>query len=446
VYSCVNMFARAPRSRGQAGKRTGKLFISRVSRPNRWLQFVTLSSVLLASAIRRKNTSSVVPPTRPASSVENVWPSQELGTSTTVWCNFMSYTLQNLKPVLFKQRKFASQPVQVALIMEDRLNLVYWWNIPWALNMLGDEWALQILTTKSLKYFFEDIVEAYSLQNVFVDTLEERFGYGSWVPTHVIHKWSFMMAKQFWQGVRGEYVLVMQDHGVPVRRWDSDDALGTLAKIRKYAYAGSPWSLQQKENAPDIADVENFVRCTLQNGTGNYYTDPGGNGGFSLRKRSIFEQFGIDLNVSRRGLFSKSVDFSALGTANEDWLWSQILGNVHFGTAPKLLEHEFSVELLKHPKPLGCHNYAAYHGAHDTYALVELALSEFFQMGTKYSLRSDSAFNSIDWASSWTSLQKQYPTALLPTECSSQSPSDNLSLEHGALASRQETAHEKMHA
>ena len=344
------------------------------------------SSVLFVSAIRRKHASSFKPAMHPSSSVETVWLLQEVGTSTTVWCNFMSYTLQNLTSRLFGQRHFASKPAQVALIIEDRLDLVYWWNIPWALYMLGDEWAMQILTTKRLRYFFEDIVEAYSLQNVFVDTLEERFGYGSWVPAHVIQKWSFMMSKQFWQGIRGEYVLVMQDHAVPVRRWDSDDALRILAKIRKYAYAGAPWSLQQKEKTPDVADVENFVRCTLQNSTSNYYIDPGGNGGFSLRKRSIFEQFGVDLNVSWRALFSKSVDFSALGTANEDWLWGQILGNVHFGTAPKLLEHKFAVELLKHPKPLGCHNYAAHHSAHDTYALVELAISEFLRKGTKYSL------------------------------------------------------------
>ena len=72
-----------------------------------------------------------------------------------------------------------------------------------------------------------------------VDTFEDRHGSGAWMPEWFMNKVQYMISTQFWEGVRGEYVVVIQDNGVPTRRWDSAEARIITEAIFKYGYAGS---------------------------------------------------------------------------------------------------------------------------------------------------------------------------------------------------------------
>ena len=323
---------------------------------------------------------------------------------------------------LFRARKLflqAGLAEKIVLIVDDRPLLTYFWTIPWTLYMLGPEWRLQILSQKSNKYIFEAIVEDYALDNVFIDTLEDRYGYGDWIDTQFLHKVQFMLSKQFWQGVRGERVLIVQDHGVPVRRWDSPSAAVVVQELFKYAYAGAPWSLHAN-NISSYPSGPEIVKNVIQ--TPVWPADPGGNGGFSYRKRSVFLELGVDIGVPFENLLANSTRHDSLGTEYEDWVWGRVIGDRPFGTAPKLLENMFSSETLDSLTPLGVHNYYHHHSWRKTRRLVHFAMSEFFSchqvVGSLTSCPAEKAeFLLHPWSRPWDELLRRFPSSTPPNEC-----------------------------
>ena len=322
---------------------------------------------------------------------------------------------------MFRSRKLFLEKglaEKVVLIIDDRPLLTYFWTIPWTLYMLGPEWRLQVLAQHHNKHIFEAIIAQYNLHNAYVDTLEERYGYGNWVDPEFLHKVQFMLSKQFWQGVRGERVLIVQDHGVPMRKWSSPAAAVVVQELFKYAYAGAPWSLVEN-NVSSFPSGPGIVKDLIQ--TPTWPADPGGNGGFSYRKRSVLLELGVDLGVRAEELFANTTPVHVLGKEFEDWVWGRVIGDRPFGTAPKHLENMFSSETLESLTPLGVHNYYYHHPGRDTLRLIHFALHEFFENDSRgdsiSSMKENSNFAMQSWSLFWEDLLKKFPDSQLPLEC-----------------------------
>ena len=314
----------------------------------------------------------------------------------SVWCQFVSHTLHYLQPELFVSRSIKHSE-KVVLLVDDRETLAHYWTIPWTMNMLGPEWKLQIITKEKTSAFYEDIVETYKISNAYVDTFERRYGYGPWVPEHFMHKVQFMVAAQFWQGVRGEFILVIQDNGVPLRRSSTSDVASLLEEIFTYGYAGAPWSLQDG-------------------------VLPGGNGGFSFRRRSVLEKYAIDLKVTHSNLLARNTDLSPLGSKHEDGTLGNLLNFVPFGIAPKRLAQLFSSEIFYHPRTFGVHHFAARHSTNETVQVVRMAIQEFFNVSDPSTVvtfdREGLGYSEGHfWLNSWRQLLDKYPNGELPQEC-----------------------------
>jgi len=310
------------------------------------------------------------------------------------WCDFVSYTLSHLKPELFLNRANPTESDKVVLLVDDRENLGHFWTIPWTLNLLGPNWALQILTKDSSVHFYREIIKHYGIANVYLDTFEERYGYGPWVQDDFMRRVQFMLASQFWRGIRAEHILVIQDNGVPIRRWDNPEVKELFVEIFKYGYAGAPWNLEEGSR-------------------------PGGNGGFSYRKRSVLSEAAVDLKVEFRNLLSNTTNLGALGADNEDAALGNLLDTVDFGVAPKKMEHQFACEVLYQPKPFGVHHFAPRHSTQETTQLVQLALSEFFCVNdsSKILELNGAPDRRFQWQVPWLELRKRFPRSILPLEC-----------------------------
>ncbi len=310
------------------------------------------------------------------------------------WCDFISFTLSNLNTEMFRDRMNPRDSDQIVLLVDDRENLSHFWTIPWTLNMLGPDWTLQILTKTKCLPFYQEILKHYAIENAYVDTFEERYGYGPWVKKDFMRRVQFMLALQFWRGIRAEHILVVQDNGIPVRRWDNPEVKILFEEIFRFGYAGAPWKLEEGH-------------------------EPGGNGGFSYRKRSVLEKNLIDLKVGFQNLLSNTTKLERLGVENEDYVIGKILGSVHFGVAPKHLEHKFACELLFQPKPFGVHHFAPRHSTAETTQIIQLALSEFFAVSSASEiLEIDSASeHRYQWEKPWRKLRQQFPNAIMPVEC-----------------------------
>jgi hypothetical protein len=320
-----------------------------------------------------------------------------LDSSMSVWCQFVSHTLNYLQPEMFVGRSAIEKGDKVVLLVDDRETLAHYWTIPWTMNMLGPEWRLQIITREKTFSFYEDIVETYQIGNAYVDTFENRYGYGSWVPDHFMHKVQFMVSAQFWQGVRGEFIIVIQDNGLPLRRSSTSDVASLLQELFKYGYAGAPWSLQEG-------------------------VLPGGNGGFSFRRRSVLEKHAIDLQVTYSNLLARNTDLTPLGKKHEDGTLGNILNLTPFGIAPKRLAQLFSSEIFYHPKTFGVHHFAPRHSINETAEVVKMAVQEFFNVSDPSAVlqfESEGSGNIAGqfWLNSWRQLLKQYPNGDLPQEC-----------------------------
>jgi hypothetical protein len=313
--------------------------------------------------------------------------------SKSAWCDFVSYTLNDMKPDMFLDRAKLSWQNKVLLLVDDRETLGHFWTIPWTLNLLGPEWALQILTKEKSLHFYRGIVQHYGIANAKLDTFEERYGYGPWVQDDFMRRVQYMLASEFWKGIRAEHILVIQENGVPLRRWDSPEVQILFEEIFQYGYAGAPWNLEEDYR-------------------------PGGNGGFSYRKRSVLSESAIALNVEFRDLLSNTTNLGALGADNEDAVLGNLLASVDFGVAPKYLEHQFACETLYQPKPFGVHHFAPRHSTAETTQLVQLALSEFYGVSdAQQVLELNSSAKRFEWQNSWLKFQKLFPNGNLPLEC-----------------------------
>lgn len=325
------------------------------------------------------------------------FPRQKLNISqqgpNSVWCDFVSYTLSSLKSDMFLDRGKLMESDKVVLLVDTRENVGHVWTIPWTLNLLGPDWDLQILTSEKSLHFYRRIVDHYGITNAKLDTLEELYGYGPWVPHDFMRRVQFMLASQFWKGIRAEHILVIQDNGVPLRRWDSPEVQELFEEIFRYGYAGAPWSLDEDDERP------------------------GGNGGFSYRKRSVLSENSFDLKVDVRDLLSNTTNRSALGAEHEDVILGHLLKAVDFGVAPRYLEHQFACELLFHPKPFGVHNFAPFHDTARTSHLVRMALAEFYGVsdGLQVLELGSTPAQRFEWQTSWLlKLQEIFPNASLP--------------------------------
>ncbi len=340
------------------------------------------------------------------------------GTSSkTVWCQFVSLTQPMFRREMFVERSKYFESDAVALLIDDRNNLGYFWSIPWTLFMLGPQWRLQIIARKKNKDMFEAIISHFGLVNAYVDTFEERYGFGEWIGEGFMRKVQFMLSKQFWEGIRGEKVIIFQDHAVPLKRWQREHARIVLDQIYMYAFAGAPWSLEE-DTQPILPP---HIEVSEIKPTANWRHGPGGNGGFSYRNRSLLIHHGVDLRVPYDKLLSKKTNLTWLGDHHEDLVWGQILSKLEHGVAPKRLEHKFAQELLSSPSPLGMHNFFAHHSVKETVRLVQLAGKEFFGVQENvFEIVSggENIFSDGEpWLSVWNEMKSEFPHGTLPDEC-----------------------------
>lgn len=360
-------------------------------------------------AFTRKTTSEYI--THPTSSIQPLM--IHVNSSATTWCHFVRHTLPHFSQKMFQDRKtYIGRTEKYALLIDDRKTLGHLWSIPWTLHMLGPEWGLQILAYSWNVEFFQAVVDTYSLENVIIDTFEDKYGYGPWIEKSWMRRVQFMLAKQFWEGLRGEHILIIQDHGVPIKHWRSSEVKKILDRLYPFAYIGAPWSLEQmNKSAIGPTDIE----LSLPD-PGTWRLDPGGNGGFSLRRRSQAVKFGVDMGVHSSALLAKTTKgLEKLGVGNEDFLWGRLLSTMPDGTAPKCLENMFAVELLSDQGALGMHNFAQHHSPRDTFELVKRLAGEFYNTTVEFDVVEIT--NKSKELESWRIWQEKFSDATLPSEC-----------------------------
>ena len=308
---------------------------------------------------------------------------------TDVWCAFISNTMKYFTAGMFQTRSNFAETDKVVLLVDSRQNLAHFWSIPWTLYMLGPDWRLQIITKAENVPFYQSLVRLYELTGVYVDSLEKRYGYGSWIDDGFMHRVQFFLAKQFWQGIRGEYIINIQDHGVPLRRLAGDPEMEQLlSKLFKYGYAGAPW--------PDAV---------------------GGNGGFSYRRKSVLLQHTEDVGVHFSLLLSKTADLSRLGTAHEDTVLCTKLRDQEVGLPSQELLQQFSSETILNQKSFGVHNIAPRHDQHAVQEKINLALKSFFLCDEDLMLLSGDTIQHSSDLHVWQKMQEIYPNSTHPTEC-----------------------------
>ena len=356
-------------------------------------------------------------------------------TPEALWCHFTGTFISQLNRELFTGRAKHSNNNKVVVFMDDRLNLALWWAIPWTLYMLGDDWSLQILTVSRNVYLFEQLIQEFDLANVYIDTAEDLYDFGPHISDGFFAHGQYYLTKQFWEGIRGEVVLLAQDHGVPMRRWNTPEASDFFASVSHYWYMAAPWS-RATVNFFDISDgprnmsellsklepitsIDHFLeeRASRLNITANgrlWRFVSGGNGGFRLVKRSKLLELSVDMTRPRQHLLSEQFTQLQLSPMNEDVLWGLVLESYDFGTALKHVEQQFSAELIDSQRPYGIHNYAHYHSLDSLQRLLQCATHDFF-CKEKDILDFSGALGVLN--SNWKNLLKRFPEAKLPREC-----------------------------
>lgn len=361
--------------------------------------------------------------------------------SKMAWCEFTGSMLSHLTSDLFSDRAVRADSYKVVVFFETRLNLALWWAIPWTLFMLGSEWSLQIIAPASHAYFYQQLIQAYSLADCHIDTLEELYGYKHNLSGNFLGHGTYFITQQFFQGLRGELVLIAAGHGVPMRRWDTPEALRFFEQSKQYKHMGAPWSrisvnffdfLKGPENMTDLvytylagfSSVDEFLatRALLLNVSTSdgklWRLLDGGNGGFRLLNRSVFVQLSLDIAKRQEELFSvvdldSELPLIASGT-NEDILWGLLLGNLENGAAPKHVLQQFSAELLDSDKPYGIHNYAFHHSIENLARVLQFASQEFFCTNRSVlKLSSDQG----EIHENWQNILKRFPEGTEPLEC-----------------------------
>jgi hypothetical protein len=171
---------------------------------------------------------------------------------------------------------------------------------------------------RNIAYFLDD---SWGL-HIFHGTENERFvkgivhGWGDVLFTNLGKKnltkeeYSLLLtSREFWLGLVSEHILIFQTDAI-LRRRGIEQFLG-------YDYIGAPW---KSEDTPGI----------------------GGNGGFSLRRRSVMLE-----------ILDK--DRPDIPRVPEDIYFCTRLKEGRYNVAPKEVAMAFSVEELFHPDPLGTH-------------------------------------------------------------------------------------------
>jgi len=326
---------------------------------------------------------------------------------------------------MFKYHQKFGESDFTALLIDDRENLAHWWTIPWTLDMLGPSWTMQIISRQVNRNFFKFIIDEYELENsVRLDTFEDLYGYDGWMGETWVHSVQFLLSRQFWEAIHGEHILTIQDHGVPIQRWDTRYARNTLRKVFEYGYAGAPWTLEETESVSKLFRKASYLHSLHP--SERWRESPGGNGGFSYRRRSLCLKHGIDLDVPVHLSMSKAgyKRFNELGVEHEDWVWGQILSSKEKkGVAPVDLENRFAAESLLGKDPLGVHNFAGLHSPTETLNMVQRAASRFFRVSNDVF----TVVNNEDGCKStrhhfehesWQPILSRFPRASLPVECS----------------------------
>ena len=319
--------------------------------------------------------------------------------SKGLWCQFISHSLKFLREKKsFDNIIYPSGSDNVALLVAYRGNLAHFWCIPWTMHMLGPKWKLQIITRRSEVPLFKSILSEFNMHNnYFLDTFEDLYGYGPWITELFMRRVQFMVSTQFWEGIRGENILIIQDHGVPLRKWDSPQVEPFLHKLFQYGYAGAPWDLDEDRS-------------------------PGGNGGFSFRRRSFLMRYAINASVPVSELLAEQTDLSPVGSKNEDGVLGPRLRNHPNGVAPKVLEHQFACEKLLHPRPMGVHDLPRWHNSTETLSLIIVALQELLEVVNPVVVSSQfepgyKSWLRPPWLQPWIELQERFPGYDLPREC-----------------------------
>ncbi len=395
---------------------------------------------LKITAVREGTTDSK---TRPCPRVGKEIVVISANTSNMAWCHFTGSMLSHLTTDLFTDRAVRADSQKVVVFFETRLNLALWWAIPWTLYMLGSEWSLQLIVMSAHTSFYQELVQAYNLIDVHIDTMEELYGYKSNMSAHFLAHGTFFVTKQFWQGLRGELILIAQDHGVPMRRWYSPEARQFFENSKQYIHMGAPWNRlsvnffdfkEGPENMTDLvykalagfASLDEFLsvralRLNISTWDGKLWRLlDGGNGGFRLVRRSHFLQLSLDIAKHQRELFSDgnldAVVPPIVSSTNEDILWGLLLGNLQNGAVPKHISQQFSSELLDSLRPYGTHNYAFHHSIENLMRILDFATQEFFCRNDENVLKlSSNGQGGIH--KNWQTLLERFPFATEPVEC-----------------------------
>ncbi|MBN2322398.1 MAG: hypothetical protein JXQ30_01590 [Spirochaetes bacterium] len=165
---------------------------------------------------------------------------------------------------------------------------------------LGESWRIHIFCGLDNEEFVREIVQGWG--GVSITNLGRK--------NYSKEDYSrLLLSCTFWRGIEAEHVLIFQTDSILRRRG--------IEEFLRYDYVGAPWL------SPDTPDT-------------------GGNGGLSLRRKSVM------LSILKSG------PPPGRGEA-EDVYFCRRLDEGGYNTAPKDVALRFSVEELFHPDPLGTH-------------------------------------------------------------------------------------------
>ena len=165
---------------------------------------------------------------------------------------------------------------------------------------LDESWGLHIFHGSDNEGFVKEIVRGWG--DVRLTNLQKK--------NFTKEDYSLLLTSaEFWLGIESEHVLLFQTDSILRRRG--------IERFFGYDYVGAPW---KSEDSPPV----------------------GGNGGFSLRRRSAM------LKILQH-------DRGDIPRVPEDIYFCTKLAEGGFNVAPKDVALEFSVEELFHPDPLGTH-------------------------------------------------------------------------------------------
>ena len=165
---------------------------------------------------------------------------------------------------------------------------------------LGESWGIHVFCGTDNEMFVREIVHGWG--GVRITNLGKK--------DYTKEDYSRLLTSpMFWRGLDAEYILIFQTDSILRRRG--------IEEFLQYDYVGAPW---KSSDTPEV----------------------GGNGGLSLRRRSVM------LSILESG------PPPGPGEA-EDIYFCHRLREGAYNAAPKEVALRFSVEELYHPDPLGTH-------------------------------------------------------------------------------------------